>query len=843
MSMRTLVALATCLFGALAPLAAFASSTSGDGGVSSLASSAAPIPLDPCTLTCPPGSLMEQEPCGQSSNGGCGANPGPVFEPITCGDTLCGTAWHDATDGSRDTDWYELNVTQAGVLTWQVTAEFAPQMMLIDPGSGDCIDYSILDYTSGPECQMTTITGAVTAGTYWLWIAPDLSLNGDVICGDNDVYIMTVTCSDPGCQLDCPPGSVPEPEPCGQDTNGGCGAVPGPVFSPVNCGETLCGTAWHDAATGTRDTDWYELILTEAGRLTWQLRAEFAPQMMLIDAGSGDCLDYVVIDYGSGDECEAVTLTSVVGAGTYWLWIAPDLTLNGDVNCGVNDLYYMTVTCTDPNCDLTRPVGAVFEMEDCGLDLNGGCSSLPTPTFQPIVCGHTVGGTAWQQFGTGLRDTDWYEVTVTEACTLVWEVVAEFTPQAIIIDAGSGNCLDYVLIAANTGAACTQVRATADVDPGTYWLWVAPDLAANGDVICGDNDYYYATVQCAPPCDVTCPPGAGNENEPTCMDDYVDVTNGGCLPNGELALGTMSCDSSMCGESGNFLTLGMPRRDADVFELLVPLSGPFEFSVEAEFPVQILLMDPGSGNCSDYSILAVGTAGPCEQASISGTISAGTYWLWIGMSDIAGWPCGVEWVASVECPGSCPMANIDYAYVSPPDSAVDARINHPPDAYTPCYGIGMPGDPISICLEDPSATGGCDCFSLCETAPDANCGPNAIAACTDLGDGCYELTLAHGIAAPGITTIQYYGTDYVTYYRHPANVDGSTQVTLTDITVLIDNINLAFAGQPTPRWVTDIDVSGSIGLPDLLAEIDLFNGAYTYGTWANTSLPDPAGCP
>ena len=182
-----------------------------------------------------------------------------------------------------------------------------------------------------------------------------------------------------------------------------------------------------------------------------------------------------------------------------------------------------------------------------------------------------------------------------------------------------------------------------------------------------------------------------------------------------------------------------------------------------------------------------------------------------------------------ECEG-CPSAVI--ASAEPPNGAVDAR-----GWDNACHGIGEAGDLITICL-DPAETGACDCFALCETAVDPTCGANAIAACQDLGNGCYEFTLAHGITGSAVTTIQYDGGDYVAYYHHPANVDGSSVVSLTDITEVINRINTVLGGGTVPAYEADIDNSGLISLNDLLEEIDLINGGAL-----GTSLPDPAGCP
>ena len=177
--------------------------------------------------------------------------------------------------------------------------------------------------------------------------------------------------------------------------------------------------------------------------------------------------------------------------------------------------------------------------------------------------------------------------------------------------------------------------------------------------------------------------------------------------------------------------------------------------------------------------------------------------------------------------GGCPDAQIISA--DPIDGAVDAR-----EWDTDCEGIGDTFNPITICL-DPAEAGLCDCFSLCETDVDATCGANSIATCTDLGGGCYEFVLAHGITAPAVTTIQYNGGDYVAYYHHPGNVDGSSVTNLTDINELINRLGMPGS---VPAYEADIDNSHTINLTDLLKEIDLINGG-----WLGTSLPDPTGCP
>ena len=55
--------------------------------------------VPPCVLTQPGGSIAEIEACGSDSNGGCNSAT-PVYQDITCGNVIWGSAWANA--GTRD---------------------------------------------------------------------------------------------------------------------------------------------------------------------------------------------------------------------------------------------------------------------------------------------------------------------------------------------------------------------------------------------------------------------------------------------------------------------------------------------------------------------------------------------------------------------------------------------------------------------------------------------------------------------------------------------------------------------------------------------------------------------
>ncbi len=148
-------------------------------------------------LICPPEAALENEPCGDDTNGGCGMDP-PQFEPLACTETVCGTIW--AEDGLRDTDWYEVVVTEPTSFVWTAQAEFPVMIGLVetDPaGSGDCWDMtgSIDPWDmAGTFPDLAEITTEVLpAGVYWFWIAHQDFYN--LPCGDLSDYVVTLECS------------------------------------------------------------------------------------------------------------------------------------------------------------------------------------------------------------------------------------------------------------------------------------------------------------------------------------------------------------------------------------------------------------------------------------------------------------------------------------------------------------------------------------------------------------------------------------------------------------------------------------------------------------------------
>ena len=183
-------------------------------------------------------NLDEGEPCGDDTNGGCNSTP-PAFTDIVSGDVIAGTAWGDG--GTRDTDWYRINVTSADDadgdgqvdIHYNVLAELPiVSFLLVDP-VGNCnlddletpgtvaysqsctqIGFGMATVAAPGEYFVFAATGTATGGA--VFDGYPCPLPGLPMFGDN--YLLCVNVVDDGEVIDttCPS----EQEPCPWDLNG-----------------------------------------------------------------------------------------------------------------------------------------------------------------------------------------------------------------------------------------------------------------------------------------------------------------------------------------------------------------------------------------------------------------------------------------------------------------------------------------------------------------------------------------------------------------------------------------------------------------------------------------------
>jgi hypothetical protein len=150
-------------------------------------------------VECPAGGRIEGEPdChddyDDTFNGGCNSTP-PVFTYLTgtpqgerfdvCGKS--GTFFSDML-GNRETDWYQLDVSQTNGITFACVAEFPLQIYMLD-GNAGCSGVQILDSATAYPFEVVSRTRTFAPGTYWFWVGP--SVYGGVPCGAD--YVMSIT--------------------------------------------------------------------------------------------------------------------------------------------------------------------------------------------------------------------------------------------------------------------------------------------------------------------------------------------------------------------------------------------------------------------------------------------------------------------------------------------------------------------------------------------------------------------------------------------------------------------------------------------------------------------------
>ncbi|MBU1706837.1 hypothetical protein KKB28_02855, partial [bacterium] len=204
---------------------------------------------------------------------------------------------------------------------------------------------------------------------------------------------------------------------------------------------------------------------------------------------------------------------------------------------------------------------------------------------------------------------------------------------------------------------CGTTWGLSDLDciflsPGTYYLLIE----GYGDVDCGD---YLLEIDCCEPCEVVCPPTAIAEGEPDCADNYDDQYNGGCNTEPTPVFQSIACGDTICGRSGTFLFGSSNYREMDWYELIVTERDSIIWSAVAEFDLRLWIID-GNQGCDNSTTIITDATGDCDTLRVSACLNPGVYWLLIAPNAFEGFPCGVEYLAWLDCtpclsvPPSCP---------------------------------------------------------------------------------------------------------------------------------------------------------------------------------------------
>jgi hypothetical protein len=572
----------------------------------------------PCIVTCPPGSTIEGEGTipdegADNFNGGCNSTPN-IWGSIVPGQTVCGTSntYTAGGNSSRDTDWYRFDGTSYGpgtwTFTWTAQAEFDLLIFIIKTNGGLCTGQTFWSATAGPCVTATVTQTGLVNDIFDFWVGPSV-FTGYPPSGAPYDYVATLT---------------------GTFTPGG---------GPTGC----LFTSQYPSST---------IPVSTTGALTTISTCSYAGEYSIVsDIQAGQTYQFAFSDLGTG--AYVTVADGPGGSGTVLAHGPSPLTYVAASGANLYLHWSLNSSCaTDASCHVTTA-----QCTTCGGATpppNDDCSNAQAVNGPYPVVGIT---------GTTINSTIDCPSFLNE--TGVWYAInLPYVENKVIIDL-CGTTLDNGWIVGFPDCSCS----------GAYyadsWNFAAPcvyDLTWNN--IAGPGTFYYnvwtgsvqsnfvldVDVQQAVPCVVTCPPGASLENEPTIPDEGNDVTNGGC--NSATPIFTpITVGQTYCGTANTYLFGGSQYRDTDWYRLDLtgsPLFWDLTWTVTAEFPLIIFMVDAGTENCGDYTILGNTTAAPCVTASLTFTgLQPKVYWVLAMPSVFTGVPPS-DYVATLTGVGVAP---------------------------------------------------------------------------------------------------------------------------------------------------------------------------------------------
>ncbi|MBN1755139.1 hypothetical protein JW877_02895, partial [bacterium] len=397
--------------------------------------------------------------------------------------TCCRVNDYDSTclgyyDGGEDII-YELVVTSPIVVN-----------ITMDPYSSTWSGILIDTLCPPGETCLNILTGSTAAPRVWqrMLLTPDtyylmIDTWPSPTCIDSfDLFIEEWECIQ-----ECPVTAILEPEPCGDDSNGGCDNAIDPRFTPVFCGDTICGSAWADA--GFRDTDWYQFFTAESIIVIWSVYADFPVVTYLYDGNFG-CPPMPPMAADTGLVCDTLVIVDTIAPGIYWFYIAPDTLF--EYPC-IND-YVASLGCLPWSpCVADFFIIAPDTVTDSTCGAGNHCDLQITEdhihkVFIPYtgywlfsLCGSSYD--TWMALGT---ECCWDDIAINDdACGLQSEILANLIADTYYVDIeGYSSCGNYELIIVPVDTCIPDFVVTA---PGVW-----EDSTCGAIDNCDPNSMMYA---------------------------------------------------------------------------------------------------------------------------------------------------------------------------------------------------------------------------------------------------------------------------------------------------------------------------------------------------------------
>ncbi len=453
----------------------------------------------------------------------CAPNP-PGFGSISCGETICATAWADGN--FRDTDWYVFSnggAAQEVVLSLNGTLP----MIFGKINTTDCATASAINpFATTGLCGSGSLTICVDTGDTWFFAAPN-TFSG-FPCGSNNGYSLSLECTG----VSCDPSLNPA---CGDNADHDCCTQGNPGCTDADCCNAVCAVDSFCCQVA-----WDGICVAEAVSI-----CGISCQNAACPNPEHDCFTTGGVGCSDADCCNAVCIVDSFCCSVAWdgICVAEAISFCGaptcpfecsgtdegeacgdDTNGGCNVTAGSGSNCCFGNggigCDDAACQSAVCAVDSfcCAVAWDGICAAeaqsfCPTlcapnpPGFGSISCGETICGTAWADGN--FRDTDWFVFTNGGAAQEVTMTVNGTLP-LIFGKINSTDCATASAINpfATTGL-CGSGSLTICADSGDTWLFVAPNVFAGFP--CGSNNGYSLTVECTGvECDPNAIPGCPN---------------------------------------------------------------------------------------------------------------------------------------------------------------------------------------------------------------------------------------------------------------------------------------------------------------------------------------------